>query len=77
MGIEEKKKLMKEHDKEWDAFENANLGGYSVILPSKNPKYKEYLDTAKKVWTAFNASNVRKDDAEKIRSPQEDSKNAL
>lgn len=36
MSLEEKKKLMKEHDKEWELFENANLGGYDVILPSKD-----------------------------------------
>lgn len=63
---------MKQHDLERDIFEKANLGGYEQILPSPNPKYKEYLETAKKVWTAFNASNVRKDDVEKLRSPAAD-----
>jgi ribosomal protein L39E len=28
MGLEEKKRLMKQHDQERDIFENANLGGY-------------------------------------------------
>lgn len=69
MNLEEKKRLMREHDKERDLFEFANLGGYEVILPSPNPKYKDYLETAKKVWTAFNASNVRRDDIEKMKSP--------
>ncbi len=59
---------MSAHDKERDEFEGKNLGGYEQILPSKNPKYKEYLDTAKKVWTAFNSSNLRKDEIEKLKT---------
>lgn len=34
MTLEEKKKLMKLHDKEREVYENQNLGGYEVILPS-------------------------------------------
>ncbi len=42
MSVENKKTLMHQHDKERDVFEAQNLGGYEMILPSKNPKYKEY-----------------------------------
>lgn len=58
MSLEEKKKLMKEFDKERTVYEAEHLGGYEVILPSTNPKYKEYIETAKKIWTAYSSSNV-------------------
>ena len=58
ISVESKKVLMNAHDKERDKFESQTLGGYEQLLPSKNPKYKEYLETAKKVWTAFNSSNL-------------------
>lgn len=50
------------------------MGGYEQLLPSWNPKYKEYLETAKKVWTAFNSSNLKKEDIEKLKNPEEDLK---
>lgn len=72
LSIDSKKSLMVQHDKERDIFESDNLGGYEMILPSKNPKYKDYQETAKKVWTAFNSSNLRKDEIDKIKSPNTD-----
>jgi hypothetical protein len=65
--IDKKKNQMKNNDKKRDEYELKNLGGFERILPSDDPKYKGYLETSKKVWTAFNSSTVTKEDLEKMK----------
>ena len=52
------------HEKE---IQIASECGYEPLLIDSNAKYVKYLETAKKVWTAFNSSNISKEDIAKLK----------
>ncbi len=65
--LEQKKAAMKTLQNKRHNYEMKHCGGYELILPSKDAKYKGYLDTAKKIWTAFNSNNLTKEDIQKLK----------